>query len=226
MAKKEIRSFELNQRFVGYLLAVLATGIFFVLYPPFRVVPLEETQSQAQEKSFDASAFAETFWTDRLLGALDSAVDVGKLLAAIRDNSVNARQEFAREFGIGETYYYFVSGTGFVHSVGEGFANISLSKSLDSVEVRLLTANIFGNAIRNGTGLLDVSDFPNSRGFNAISLELNRLVETRVLPSFRNQVETGQAVSFVGCAEIREDTQEMSSLVLVPIVLELLPESE
>ena len=29
------------------------------------------------------------------------------------------------------------------------------------------TGHIFGNAVRDGTGLLDVNDYPNSQEFNA-----------------------------------------------------------
>jgi predicted lipoprotein len=204
----------------------LAFGVFFVLNPPFRIVTLEETRNQLQDEGFDASAFVETFWTERLSAALDSAVGADTLLEAIRKDPVSARQEFAHEFGIGETYYYFVSGKGFVHSVDASSAKISVSKSSGSIEFRLLTGNIFGNAVRNGTGLLNVSDFPSSRDFNAVSQELNRLVETRVLPSFRQQVETGLEVSFVGCAEIDVNDGEIIPLVLVPVALELRPESE
>lgn len=47
--------------------------------------------------------------------------------------------------------------------------------------MRLETGPVFGNVLRDGTGLLDVNDFPNSQDFNALSSEINRRVEEQVL---------------------------------------------
>jgi hypothetical protein len=195
--------------------------MFFVVCPPFRIVPIDELQNHTREQGFDAVSFAESFFEDDIPNALDQTVEAGLLLTAVRENPAKARERFGVEFGIGETYYYFVSGQGVVSSVSKKSVEISIPGNSNSDEFRISTANIFGNTIRNGTGLLDVSDFPNSRDFNAVSQELNRLVETRVLPPFRDQVESGQTVSFAGCIEINN---EQEKIVLIPIFLEIVSE--
>ena len=45
-------------------------------------------------------------------------------------------------------------------------------------EVIIQTGNIFGNAARDATGLLDVNIFANSRDFNDIASEINRRIDT------------------------------------------------
>ena len=65
-------------------------------------------------------------------------------------------------------YYYYVQGAGWAVSVGPGAVDISLSSEESDVDISILTADIVGNAIRDGTGLIDVSDFPNSQDFNSL----------------------------------------------------------
>jgi predicted lipoprotein len=80
---------------------------------------------------------------------------------------------------------------------------------------------VFGNAVRDGTGLLNPSDYPNSQDFNAISSALNHLVETRVLPKLRD-AKAGMSVRFAGCAEVDDESTDLHPLHVAPIVVEFL----
>ena len=80
---------------------------------------------------------------------------------------------------------------------------------------------MFGNAIRDGCGLLDVSDFPNSRDFNAISSEINQRVEERVLPVLKENGTVDGEIEFVGCAEVTDPKTDIRPLRVVPFVLRL-----
>jgi predicted lipoprotein len=87
----------------------------------------------------------------------------------------------------------------------------------------LLTGLIFGNSVRDATGLLDVSKFPNSQQFNAISSELNALVESRVIPGVRSNAAPGHVLRFVGCAEIADEVSDVVPLKVVPLKVVFLP---
>jgi predicted lipoprotein len=84
----------------------------------------------------------------------------------------------------------------------------------------LQTGLLFGNALRDGPGLLSVSDYPNSQDFNGISEALNHIVETRVLPKLREQARVGGKIFFAGCAEVDDESSDLKPLKVVPIQAE------
>jgi predicted lipoprotein len=75
---------------------------------------------------------------------------------------------------------------------------------------------VFGNTLRDGCGLLDVNEFPDSRDFNAISAALNRRVEERVLPGLRARAAPGTVVEFAGCVDITDPVRDTAPLRVVP----------
>jgi len=210
-----------RRRFLWFALAIVAVTVLFKSPLLFRVVPLDEARQLQESQVFDPKAFAEKFWAERLMRSLEDATDAAVLFAAIERDREAAEERYARTLGIGSVYYYYVGGVGDVLSVSEDSLELSLAKDGTDTAIVIVTGNIFGNAIRNGTGLLDVSDFPNSRDFNNISREINRIVETRVVPPFLETVEVGARVRFVGCAEIMDEDTDLHPMRLIPVVLEV-----
>ena len=191
--------------------------------PLFRVVPLKTARQQSAGAAFDAPAFAEKFWNERLLKSADQAVDVGALCAALEHDRKAARARHGRSPGLSTIHYYFVSGTGRVASVQPGAVASACGEPGAMPAVVIETGPVFGNALRDGTGLLDVSDFANSQDFNAVSSELNRRVEERVLPVLRERAAVGARVRFVGCVEIANEDTDLDPLRIVPLIVEVEP---
>jgi len=208
-------------RRLPWVLLVCGVGVLLYLFPPLRIVPLDVAKQQRESEAFHPEAFAREFWNNRLMASLGQAVEASKLFAAIDQDPKTAKKKYARTWGLGSVYYYyFVAGVGRV--VSRDGDSVSLSLGGDSAaDITIATSRIFGNAIRNGTGLIDVSDFPNSQNLNNISLEINRIVEARVLPPFREQVAVGLSVKFVGCAEIMDKDSDLYPMRLIPILLEV-----
>lgn len=203
------------------LLACVAAALLYT-FPPFRIVPLDVANQQKESETFDPKAFAENFWINDLMNSQHRAVDAITLFAAIEADPKEAKQKYSRTWGIGGVYYYyFVSGVGRVVSKHADSVGLSLGSHDSSIAISIATANIFGNAIRDGTGLIDPSDFPNSQDLNNISLRINRIVEDRVLPPFRETVVVGSRVSFLGCAEIMDEDTDLRPMRIIPIVLEV-----
>jgi predicted lipoprotein len=188
--------------------------------PLFRVVSLEQAAVRNGDEPFEAAAFVDRFWTERLIPGSETAVDAAVLVAAIERDREAARQTYGRSVGLGSVYYYFVAGSGRVVSVEKDSVGLSLGDDQDDVHVSLAIGNIFGNAVRDGTGLLDVNDFANSQDFNALSSEINRRIEVRVLPALRENATVGAKVRFAGCAEIVDEDWDLEPLQIVPFVLE------
>lgn len=195
----------------------LATILYFV--PLFHVVPLEATRQQDATSRFDAATFVDAFWEGKLPEAAQRAVDASELLAALQRDAADAAERFGHRLGLGGNVFYFVSGQGRIAAI-DGSITITLPDN--PADIVIETGPVFGNAIRDGSGLVDVSEFANAQDFNAVSSEINRRVEEQVLPLLEENAEPGKEVRFVGGAEVPDSTQAPSSLVVVPVIIEFL----
>ena len=90
-----------------------------------------------------------------------------------------------------------------------------------NTEISLQIGLLFGNAVRDATGLINVNNYPNSQDFNAISEALNHLVETQVLPPLHQKVKVGMTVRFTGCAEVDDESSDLQPLKVVPVQAEI-----
>ncbi|HUT94641.1 MAG TPA: DUF2291 domain-containing protein [Thermoguttaceae bacterium] len=200
--------------------AMGSAAVLLYFMPLFHVVPLEVAGQRSVAATFDPVAFVDSFWTERLLPSADRAVDVATLVAAVREDRQAAKRAHGRSVGLGGVYYYFVAGTGRVVAVEKNSVGLAVLDGEQQVQVALETGNIFGNTLRDGTGLLDVNDIANSQDFNALSSEINGRIEREVLPSLRSMAVTGATIRFVGCAEIVDEDTDLQPLRIVPFIAE------
>lgn len=189
----------------------------FVVFPPVRL--RSKNQAATNAESFSAQKFATTHWNEKILPGISQATDVNALSAALDTSAGDAAKKFARTVGIGGAACYFVSGEGFVSSVEGDDIHVSLTHGGKDFAV-LDTGLVFGNAVRDGTGLLDVNTFANSEEFNAIASELNAIVERDVLPVAKKLASPGTKIRFAGVAELTDTTSDPRPLRLVPVRVE------
>jgi predicted lipoprotein len=208
-------------RAARWLIAVAITVVICWRFPLFHAVPLKTAVAEKTAVTFDPAEFTETFWTNQLLPSFTKAVKADTLLSAIQTDGAAAKMNYARCVGMGESYFYFLSGTGRVMAVSDDEVSLTISDGSTNIEVSLQTGLIFGNALRDGTGLLNVNNYPNSQDFNAISEALNHIVETRVLPKLHDQAKVGAKVHFTGCAEVDDESSDLKPLKVIPIQTEL-----
>jgi predicted lipoprotein len=202
---------------VRWLIAIAVVAGICRLFPLFHIVPLQAAKAQEAAAAFNPTRFAETFWTNQLLPALDGAVKADLLLAAIQSDATAAKKKFSRSVGLSDAYFYFVSGTGRVVAVSDDAVSLAVTEGSANAEISLQSGLVFGDAVRDGTGLLNASTYPNSQDFNDISAALNHIVETRVLPGLRQQAKVGAKISFAGCAEVDDESSDLKPMKVVPI---------
>jgi predicted lipoprotein len=198
-----------------------AAGVLLWFFPLFHVVSLEEAEAEKRQAAFDPAEYAKKFWDGQLVPSLDQATDAAAMLAAFRESPDQARNQFGRSVGLGRTYYYVLRGSGTIVSVDKKGVGISLRGERNESDVVLPTGLLFGNTVRDATGLLDPSDFPDSQHFNAISTELNHLVETLVIPLLNEQAKVGRRIEFVGCAEVTNEHGDLKPLKVIPLEVKL-----
>jgi len=197
--------------------ALVAAGVLTWFFPLFHVVSRSSIKSAQAAAQFQAADYVKKFWKDRLIPALGEADDAVAVLAALRENPEQARTEFGRTVGLGRSTLYFVSGKGTIVSVDGKAVGVSLGSAKKEPDVSISTGLLFGNTARDATRLMDGSEFPNSQQFNEISTELNRTIEATVLPTLKKQAKVGDAIHFVGCAEVTTLPRDISPLKVVPL---------
>ena len=206
------------------LAAVVLVGILLSVYPPFRIASrstVAQSAVTATAAAFDPVAFVAGFWNDQLLPAATRAPSVVPLLTDLRRNPAAALQAHGRRVGLGHAVYYFARGTGRVTAIEPS----RLIVEIDGALIAVRTGPVFGNVIRDGCGLLEVNQVPGLAEFNALSAELNRLVEQEVQPRLKSGAVVGATLTFAGCAEAPESlpTAGTPLLTFVPLQAEVTP---
>jgi predicted lipoprotein len=207
------------KRFLPWVVAAVIVSGFCWTFPLFHVRSLKDVRESQADAQFNAADFVGRFWVERLLPVTEQAVDVAKVLEAINAAPGTVREQFGRTVGVSSAYFLFVRGVGRVVSVSEDDIGLAVNTEGDTADVSVPLGLVFGNAVRDGTGLLDSSSYPNAQEFNDISAELNSIVETNVLPQLQQVAKVGSRVRFVGCVEVGDEEMDLKPLKLVPIVV-------
>lgn len=213
-------NYDLMQRalfIAGLLLGCVAFTWFF---PLFHIVPLNQAAATRSHGDFDATKFTREFWDSQLVPAFDQAHDAAEVMTAIKEDADAARGAYGKSVGIGRVHYYFVRGEGTVLSIEKTGVTVSCIAPDGKPDLILKSGLLFGNTVRDATGQLRASNFSNSQDFNAISQELNRIVEREVLPTLEQDTEVGAKVRFVGCAEVRASNKSALPLTVIPLKVE------
>lgn len=197
-------------------LAAVALALF--IFPPFHIRPLglvAGAHTATAPGAIDVPKFAAKFWSEKLVSPAFEPADAHALITALDENTASATQKYGHRAGIGGKALFLVSGEGRVSAVDRRGVWLQVAGVSDA-RIVLNTGPIFGNALRDVTGLLRIEDF-SSFDFNALSAELNRLAETRAQPGLRAAGTVGATLSFIAAGELDDASGAQAVLKLVPI---------
>jgi predicted lipoprotein len=202
-------------------IAVICIGLaagagLCVLWPPIRIVSLKHQAAQTNGV-FNAANYAAEFWSQRLLPALRHAPDADTLLSLLASDPNAAAAKYGKTPGMSDAVYYLMKGSGTVCSVHPKAVAVALGKPDGDPDLLLSTGMLFGNTVRDASGLLDAGLFPNSQDFNDLSTELNRIVEQRVISQLKAQAAPGRRLRFVAAAEVEPGAEADRPLKVVPL---------
>jgi predicted lipoprotein len=207
------------KRLLPWITALVLLILLCWAFPPFHVRSLQAVREAQAGGKFDAADFAARFWSGTLLPAVDQAADAAAVLDRIATDPKSVRQQFGRTVGVGSSYYLFLRGDGRVVSLDEENLGLSLKPDGNEAQIVIPLGFVFGNAVRDATGLIQASSYPNAQEFNAISAALNGLVETNVLPQLQQAAKVGRRIHFAGCVEVGDEEQDLKPLKLVPVLV-------
>ena len=179
--------------------------------------PLEEKQEEIASQQYDAQKVAREFWNTTLLSSLETAAPVTELLRLFEHDMETAVNKYGNTLGVSSVHSYLIRGEGTVTANLEKGVLVSVQPPGDSAEVLIATRDIYGNAVRDASGHLSVSDFNSTMRFNEIASALNSIVRDSIVPGIQKNARVGKTISFVGAAEISENSPDIDPLQVIPI---------
>lgn len=201
--------------------ALLLLAIALVGYKSVYFRKLSDARKATAEK-FDAAAYSKKLWDERLPARLDSAIELNYLIQSIQSNPDDAFSKYSNAMGIGNYRYSLVKLNAEVATVQEDDITLKIAHADSSIILKLATEYVYGNAIRDASGLLDIRDFTNTSDLNSISEELNKIVRSTVLPDFKKKVRQGDKVEVTGAVEFNKAHVSFKQLEVIPVRLKVL----
>lgn len=202
-----------------YILIVALIGLLG--YKSVYFKRLSEVKKASTEK-FDAKLFSDKLWRDKMPAQMDNAVDLSSLIQAVNADKDAAFKKYSNAIGIGNYRYALIKTQGSVTSINEDDLQLKLPVGDSLLNAILATEYIYGNAIRDASGLVAVKDFPNTSDLNGISEELNKIVRTTILPSFKASVKKGDTVHITAAVELNKEHIKWNGLELLPVRLQII----
>jgi predicted lipoprotein len=195
--------------------AVLLILLGVVAYNSVYFKKLDDVKASSGSTSkFDPVAYAQTYWNSKLLPATSTATDFSTLIALLKTDKEKAVETYSHALGIGNIRYFLVKGEGKLTAIGDNDVTVSLPSG---ETVNLATEYIFGNAVRDASGLIKITEFDNTMDLNNVSAELNAIIRKKVVPPFRASAKVGSTVKFVGAIELNREHLHLDDVEVIPI---------
>jgi predicted lipoprotein len=195
-------------------------GIFaaiLVVYLSLDIQNLEKHKAASAPASFNIADYTAKFWNDSLPASIASAPQLSDLLKLLNENPESAFTK-GHKLGISKTYYFMVRGMGTIEKVDPEFLMLALD---GNTKVKIAIDFIFGNAVRDGSGKVNINYFLNMTDFNNVSVAINKLVKEKVVSRLRKSAEVGQVLEFAGAFEINEENIDLATLLIIPVSVKL-----
>lgn len=202
------------KKVIKYILVLLVIALVGYKSVYFKKLSTMDTVPAAQ---FDAVSYSKKLWEEKLPAKLDSAIELSVLMNQIKNNPADAFAKYSNAMGIGNYRYSLVKLSGRVEKINPDDIIIWATIGDSAMNVLLATEYVYGNAVRDASGLLDIRDFSNTADLNNVSEELNKIVRSTVLPSFKQQVKVGDFVEVTGAVEFNQAHINFNLPEVIPV---------
>lgn len=203
-----------------YAIAIIA--LLVVAYNSVYFKKLDKVQATAASKNFDAAAYAKEYFHNKLIPSLNKAVEINQLVALLQNDKEKTFDQYGHALGISNVRFFLVKGEGKITAINENDVSLLVATDTLKRKVQIATEFIFGNAIRDASGLIDMNEFKNTMDFNNVSAELNKIVRSEVVPSFKASAKKGDTVQFYGVVEWNRKHPDVTDMEVIPISLKVI----
>jgi predicted lipoprotein len=206
--------------------SLIAAILVFLLSQSVYFEGLKAVREQRRREAFNAAEYAGDLWLNQLPAALDEAVDVKELIELFNTDMGQAIERYGQAPGVSRVYAYLLKGEGTILSIDTDGLKVSVKEPQTNPDVVIATGSyIPGNAVRDASGLIDVSKFSDTMKFNEIGSEINKIIVRDVIrPLPDKKPAVGGTIKFFGATQVAQDAAEenlLQSVRVIPIRLEL-----
>jgi predicted lipoprotein len=194
-----------------YKYGLLFLALAFLGYHSVYFEKLSEVRAQ-EEAEFDFQAFADSLYYEGMLKN-DQAVELSKLLEAIQTDAEEAFEQYGNRLGIGNSAYFMVRCSGEISGITVDAIRLATK---DAGSISINTRYIFGNALRDASGLVKLTDFKTNAEFNRVSEALNALIRTKVIPPIVEQLQIGDEIEITGAIKLSKKKLDDPALMITP----------
>lgn len=210
----------MQKKMIQYSLSIML--LLFVGYNSIYFRKLDEVKVASASKGFNVSMYARNFYNNKLLPHLGNAIELSQLTSLLKTQPGKAFKDYSHALDIGNIRYFLVQGEGTVTSIGEDATSVALKNDSGTANVKIATEFVYGNAIRDASGLMNLNEFTNTSDFNLVSEEINKIIRKEILPPFKAKVKQGSVVRFSGAIELNQAHVKLDSIEVIPIQLAIL----
>lgn len=196
----------------SYLYTILAILLGVLLYNSVYFEKLSKRNSQKNAK-FDFNTFADSLYYNGILKSTQ-AIEINQLLALTKVNADSAFKTYGNRLGIGESAYFMVNAIGKIIEKNEGELKVTTQNGTTLI---IDTKYIFGNAIRDASGLVKLTDFKTNADFNKVSEALNTVIREKAIPKNLNNIINGNIISVTGAIKLKKGKTNNQILNILPI---------
>lgn len=193
--------------------ALIIATFLLVGYNSIEIKPLNEVKKAGQK--FDAAVYARDFLNKTLPPTFAKATPISDLVTALSTDKNKAFNDLSHAVSIGNIRHFLVRGEGIVSKINED----DIVLIVKDKTVHIATEFIYGSSIRDCAGLFDIKEFTNNADMNNISAEINKIIRTEVVPTFKQKVKLGDSVQFIGALEMNQEHPQLDNFEILPIEL-------
>lgn len=190
--------------------------ILVALYNSIYIDNLQSRRNSLEVGQFNPDQFIkEDFFPDL---QTQPTLEANQLLDSLALDFKGFSERQGKKLGISDDYYFLISGTGRVVNTLEEDILLEISGG-KGYRIRLATDFIFGNTLRDASGLVDIGEYQNTMDFNEISIALNAYIKETILPPFKQHIGEGDVVKFKGGAKVSIRSKDLSAMRVIPFHL-------
>jgi hypothetical protein len=169
-------------------------------------------------KQFNATAYARSYINQQLLPSATKAPEIDQLLIQLKNKPDSMFKSNSHALDIGNIRFFMTSGQGTITSMDDN--NVYLLTP-NKQAVKIAIEYIFGNALRDASGIIRINDFTNTMDINNVSAEINKIVRNEVIPPFKTKVKKGSTVTFAGAFELNQQHINLNNIEIIPVSLKV-----
>ncbi len=176
---------------------ILIIVLAFLAYNSFYFKTLSEIKKQ-KNAAFNFKSFADSLYFKGILTS-KNAIDLNQLLTEIKINPDSSFHKHGNRLGIGNSAYFMVKCEGKVLENQDGKIQILTA---ENQKITIQTQFIFGNAIRDASKLVKLTDFKTTAAFNQVSESLNEIIREKIIPKATQNIKLGDTIAVIGAVKL------------------------